>query len=399
MINKLIKNKNINYYLTNIIVSSIECVQNTILVWLVFNYTNNSYSISLINFSNYFPMVISIFTFISIADNINPLYQYYINNLLSLIISFLIFLLFLIKPKINIFLILIFILQISFSFIRTLNKINFNKITKILFKKNSTDKIFKMLLSLIQISQTVGNIIGSLFIIQNIPLFGFIFTFFMYGISSFLSYFLWKEYKNIFINKTKNIKIKLNLNLLKYLLKNKKLLSILIFSIPSSGLFQYLMVTLPSLTKIVNLKSNYSYSILNFCCTFFSSMVGFILYSNSIFNLIKYYTFIICSILLSILIFSKNFFLLLIVNSICFGLLAGHIICMQIEINKFSSYFNLGKYTLIRNSVSSLSKILFSLLSVYLINNFPLYFVYIFGSIILFLFQIMYFLFNYFLFN
>ncbi len=68
---------------------------------------------------------------------------------------------------------------------------------------------------------------------------------------------------------------------------------------------------------------------------------------------------------------------------------------MQIEINKFSSYFNLGKYTIIRNSISSLSKILFSLLSVYFIKNFSLSLVYIFGSGILFLFQIIYFLFNY----
>ncbi len=393
MINKLIKNKNINYYFTNIIISITECIQNTILVWMIYNYTNNLYSLSLISFSNYFPMVISI-TLISIADNINPLYQYYINNILSLIISFLIFLLFLIKPNINIFLIILFILQISFSFIRTLNKINFNKITKILFKKKYRYKTLKMLLSLIQISQTIGNIIGSLFIAQNIPLWGFIFTCFMYFITLFFSYYLWKKYQNVFLNKIENNKINLNLDFLKYLLINKKLSKILIFSIPSSGFFQYLIITLPMLTKIINLKSNYSYSILNFCCTFLSSIIGFILYSDKIFNLIKNYTFIICSILLSILIFNKSFILLLIINSISLGFLAGHIICMQIEINKVSSYLNLGKYTILRNSISSLSKILFSLISIYFLNNFSLSFVYIFASIFLFLFQILYFILN-----
>ncbi len=397
MIKNLLKTKHINYQIINILISLIECTQNTILVWLVYRYTYSSFAISLMNFSNYFPMVISIFTFIYIADNINPLYQNYINNLLSFLISFLIFLLFLFKPKINIFLLLIFILQISFSFIRTLNKTNFNKITKILFKKKERNKILKISLSIIQVSQTLGNLIGNLFILNNIPLFGFIFTCLIYIINSFISYILWKKYKKVFILKKQCKKFKLNLNLLKSLFKNKKLLSILIFSIPSSGLFQYLMAILPFLTKIIKLKSHYSYSILNSFCTLFSSIVGFILYKNFIFNLIKNYTFLICSILLYILVLSKNFFLILIINSICLGLLAGHIICMQIEINKFSSYKNLGKYTLLRNSISSFSKILFSLLSIYFVNNFSLSFVYFFVSIILFIFQFLYYLFNYFL--
>ncbi len=342
-------------------------------------------------------MVISIFTFISIVDNIDPLYQNYINNLLSFFISFLIFLLFFIKPNINIFLLSIFILQIIFSFIRTLNKTNFNKINKILFKKKIRNKILQISLSIIQISQTIGNIIGNLFIINNIPLCGFIFTCLMYIINFFVSYILWKNYKKFFILKNKNKKFKFNLNLFKSLFKNKRLLSILIFSIPSSGLFQYLIAILPFLTKIIKLKSHYSYSILNFCCTFFSSIIGFILYKNFIFNLIKNYTFLICSIFLSFLIFSKKFILILIINSICFGLLSGHIICMQIEINKFSSYINLAKYTILRNSIASLSKILFSLLSIYFINNFSLSFVYFFGSIVLFIFQFLYYLFEYFL--
>ncbi len=395
MIKNLLKNKHINYQIINILISLIECTQNTILVWLVYKYTYSSFGISLINFANYFPMVISIFTLISIADNINPLYQNYINNLLSFLISFLIFLLFLFKPKLNIFLLLIFILQISFSFIRTLNKTNFNKITKILFKKKDINKILKISLSIIQVSQTIGNLIGNLFVLNNIPLFGFIFTCLIYIINSFISYILWKKYKNIFILEKTNKKFKLNL--FKSLFNNKKLLSILLFSIPSSGLFQYLMAILPFLTNIIKLKSHYSYSILNFFCTFFSSIVGFVLYKNFIFNLIKNYTFLICSILLYILVISKNFFFILIINSICLGILSGHIICMQIEINKYSSYINLGKYTILRNSISSFSKILFSLLSIYFVNNFSLSFVYFFGSIVLFIFQFLYYLFNYFL--
>ncbi len=403
MINKFIKEKNVNYQLTNILTAFIECTQNTILVWLVYKYTYSSIAISLMTFANYFPMVISIFTFISIADNINPLYQYCFNNFLFFFISILTLLLFIIKPNINLFLILIFILQISISFIRTLHKTNFSKITKILFEvsENERDKILKMSLSIIQIFQTVGNILGNLFIIFNVPKLGLSFTCLIYIINFYLSYLLLFNYNYLFIN---NISLKSkkrfiwSLNLLIDLFNNKKLLGILLFSIPSSGFFQYLMSMLPFLTKIfyIHLNSNYSYSILNFCCTFLASIIGFILYNEFCFNLVQNYTFLICSFILFLLSINNNFIILLFLSSICFGLLAGHIICMQVQINKYSTYVDLGKYTLLRNSVASLSKIIFSLLSIYFINNCSLFFVYIFAASCLLLFHFLNYLYNYF---
>ncbi len=398
MFNNIIKKKN-NYQLITMLISLVESMQNTILMWLIYQYTKSPLAVSLITFSMYFPMVISSVTFISIIDKINPLYQNYIGNLISCVISFLIYIIFIIKPNINLFIFLIFWLQIIFSFIKVFNKTNFNKINKILFKKKKRNKMLKISLSIIQLFQTAGNIIGNLFVANNIPLIGFLLSSIIYAINFILSYILFKKYKNILIfKKLKNNNNKLSWKLINSILENKNLLNVLIFSIPSSGCFQYLMSTLPFLTKAIKLQSNYSYAILNFCCMFFSSIIGFVIYKNIIpFYIMENYSFFICSILLSILFLIKKFWFVVFINSLCFGLLSGHIICMQINLNKFSSYKNLGKFTILRNSIASLSKILFSFTSVYFINHCSIQFFYSFCSYILFLFHCLIYIFKHFI--
>lgn len=390
------ESKQLKYQLTIILVSLAESVENTILVWLVYNYTNSSLAVSLITFANYFPMFISAMTFIFIVDSMNPIKQYYWNNVIFLIISLGIFFVFFLKFNINLCLFLVFILQMIYSTTRTINKTNSNKIIKLLFKQNVGNKIIQISFSITQIFQTLGNFIGNLFILNNITLYGFIFISIFYLLSCILSlklfdnsekYFLMKEKK-----KNKNNKdTKLNWQWIKDTFKNKKLLEILFFSIPSSGIYQYLSTILPFLTTLVNYKSSYVYSILNFFCAFFSSIIGFLLYKDIISRkFIEKYTFILCFIFLLILSMTKNFFVLIFLNSLCFGLLSGHIICMQIKINTHSSYFNLGKLTIIRNSIASLAKIIFSFLSVFFLNHYTIFKVYLFLAIISLFFQITY---------
>ncbi len=395
------ESKQIKYQLTIILVSLAESIENTILVWLVYNYTNSSLAVSLITFANYFPMFISAMTFIFIVDTMNPIQQYYWNNIIFLIISLGIFFVFLLKFNINLCLFLVFILQMIYSTTRTINKTNSNKIIKLLFKQNIGNKILQISFSITQIFQTLGNFIGNLFILNNITLYGFIFISIFYLFSSILSLKLFQNSKKYFLIKEKeknkdNKNIKLNWQWIKNTFKNRKLLEILFFSIPSSGIYQYLSTILPFLTTLINYKSSFVYSILNFFCAFFSSIIGFLLYKDVISRkFIEKYTFILCFLFLLILSMTKNFFVLIFLNSLCFGLLSGHIICMQIKINTYSSYFHLGKLTIIRNSIASLAKILFSFLSVFLLNHYTIFKVYLFLAIISLFFQFTYILNSY----
>ncbi len=393
-----LKNKKINYQLTIVFISLSESIENVILIWLIYNYTSdNPLIISLISLINYFPMFISAITFIFIADYINPIYQYYINNLFFLLISFLIFcLFFFIKININICLILIFILQTIYSLIKTVNRINSNKIVKLLFNEKVSNEVVKISFSIIQIFQTLGNLIANFFILYNLSLYGFILISFFYLINFLFSYKLLKYNKKHDLLISKNLNKNENIDFFwfkKNIFLNKKLFYIFFFSIPSSGVYQYLYTILPFIYKITNYKSSIVYSSLNFSCAFFSTIVGFFLYKKIISRkFIEKYTFFLCFFIFLFLSFINNFYLILLLNSVCFGFLTGHILCMQIKINKNSSYFNLGKFTIIRNSISSISKIFFSFLSVYILNKFnSLLYVYFFISIVSLLFQIMYF--------
>ncbi len=396
-----LKNKQLKYQITVILISFAESIENTVLVWLVYNHTHNSLAVSLITFANYFPMFISALTFIFIVDSINPIYQYYLNNIIFLIISLGIFIIFFLNININLCLFLVFILQMIYSTIRTINKTNSNKIIKLLFKKNIGNKIIQISFSITQIFQTLGNFIGNIFILNNITLHGFIFISIFYFISSLLSFQIFQNSEKYLLikEKEKNTKKKnnnLNFNWFKNTFNNRKILEILFFSIPSSGIYQYLSTILPFLTALVIYKSSFVYSILNFFCAFFSFIIGLLLYKDIISRkFIEKYTFIVCFLLLSILSITKNFFILIFLNSLCFGLLSGHIICMQIKINTYCSYFDLGKLTIIRNSISSLAKILFSFLSVFFLNNFSIFYVYLFLAFISLFFQITYTINNY----
>ncbi len=385
-----LKNNQINFQCTVIFTALAESLSNIILVWLIYNYTHDPFAISLITFTNYLPMILSVITFIFIADLINPLYQYYINNLLFLFISLGIFLSFYFKTNILICTIMVCILQIIYSVVRTTNKTNSNKIIKLLFDQETGNKVIQASFSIVQICQTLGNLIANLFIINNSGLYGFLLIIIFYFICYFLSYNLYINNNKYFIKKNIDNNINnINFSWFKEIFRNKNLIKILFFSIPSSGIYQYINTILPFLTKLTTIKSTLSYSTLTFFSTFTTTIMGFLIYKNILTKkFIEKYTFLICFILLSILSITKNFFLIILLIAICLGFLTAHILCMQLSINMLSKYSNLGKFTILRNSIASLSKVLFSFLSVYVIHRYKLSYIYIYISYIALFFQL-----------
>ncbi len=385
-------NKQVNYQINISLLSMSESIQNIFLTWLIYKYTNNSLAISLITFVNYFPMFIYAITYIFIADLINPIYQFNITNYCLLINSSLIILFsLLIKKNISIYIFILFILQITFSCTKILNKIILNKILKIIFQVYEIEKTIQISFSVIQIFQTIGNFIGNIFIINNYILLGFICIFVLYIINLLFSYILLKNKycyhkKN---NKKKYINLKKVFFWVKTTLNNKKSLSLLILSIPPSGIYQYIYTVLPFLTSLFFYKKTIYFFLLNFLSTFFSSIVGILLFNNFFSQkiIIKYSLFI-CSLLLLLLSINYNFFILLILNSLCLSLLSSNIICMQIKINKLCPYTHLGKFIILRNSIASISKIIFSLIAAFLIKKLSLFLVYFFPFINLLFFYI-----------
>ncbi len=383
----------INYQTIITLLSVAENIQNVILTWLLYKYINNTIAISLLTFVNYFPTFLSIVTLILIADVINPIIQFYVGNII-LIISYLsIFFLFNIKLNIYYYIYFILFIQMIFSFIKASNKVFTNKFVKIFFKKKKREKIIQISFTVIQFFQSLGSLIGNIFIIFDYTLHSFIFISGIYLINLLYSIYLFKSNKHlsnqIYDSKNKSNKIKISyvISWIKKLSKNPKLLMILIISIIFSGIYQYLITVLPFLTSLINLDNHTSFFLLNFFCTFLSSITGVLLYKD-IFSetFIKKYNIFVCLILLLSMSFFKKFYILLILNSLCFGALSVYVIYIQTETNKHSNYSDLGKFIVLRNSISSLSKIIFSFISAFIYNHTNLYFVYMFPFLVLLIF-------------
>lgn len=359
----------------------------------MYNYTHDPIAISMIAVNNYLPMILSIIIFIFIADLINPLYQYCINNILFFIITLSIFLIFKLKLSGIKFVIINSILQIIYSIIRTTNKINSNKILELIFENKSSKKTLQTSFFINQLFQTTGTVIANLFIISNLAIYSFSLIIISYLICFFISYILMinnNEKYNLKKNNDNNLCNKKKYNPLIKDIFNKEFMKIMLFSIPSSGIYQYLNTMIPFLTKLMNIKSNITYSILIFFFSFSTTVISYLIYKNIINKkFIERYTFLICFINLLLLSYTNNLIMMLIFISICSSLLTAHILYMQMNINLNFGYNNLGKLTIIRNSVASFAKVIFSLMSAFLLKKLSFFYLYIIISFISLFFQIL----------
>ncbi len=388
-----INNNEINYQITVLLTSLSESIFNIVLTWLMYNYTHDPIAISMIAVNNYLPMILSIIIFIFIADLINPLYQYCINNILFFIITLSIFLIFKLKLSGIKFVIINSILQIIYSIIRTTNKINSNKILELIFENKSSKKTLQTSFFINQLFQTTGTVIANLFIISNLAIYSFSLIIISYLICFFISYILMinnNEKYNLKKNNDNNLCNKKKYNPLIKDIFNKEFMKIMLFSIPSSGIYQYLNTMIPFLTKLMNIKSNITYSILIFFFSFSTTVISYLIYKNIINKkFIERYTFLICFINLLLLSYTNNLIMMLIFISICSSLLTAHILYMQMNINLNFGYNNLGKLTIIRNSVASFAKVIFSLMSAFLLKKLSFFYLYIIISFISLFFQIL----------
>lgn len=173
---------------------------------------------------------------------------------------------------------------------------------------------------------------------------------------------------------------------------NKPFLSLLLFTIASNGIYQYLHTTLPffGTYDLLRYTTKHNFQYLSFSSVLSSSLISLLLLYNVISTkFIKKYSLLITAGLLFLLSFNNNFIILLILNALCCSLLSGFMVYIQTEMNISFTYYDLGKYTLIYNAVLSVSKIIFSLLSATFLNavHTNLFWLYFTPSIILLIFQ------------
>ncbi len=173
---------------------------------------------------------------------------------------------------------------------------------------------------------------------------------------------------------------------------NKPFLSLLLFTIASNGIYQYLHTTLPFFGTYLSLvyTTQHNFQYLSFSSVLASSFISLLLLYNVISTkFIKKYSLLLTAVLLFLLSFNNNFIILLIINALCCSLLSGFMVYIQTKMNISFTYYDLGKYTLIYNAVLSVSKIIFSLLSATLLNavHTNLFWLYFTPSVILVIFQ------------
>ncbi len=191
------KNRTQIYYQTiTLLMSLAENILNTILVWLIYKNIHNSLIMSLVTFTSYFPMFISVL-FIYLADKINPIKQAYINNIISYLICLLLCVTLLFNFKITTYVTILLIIQFIFSYIKTINKIIYNKIIKILFKLQEREKVIQFGWSVNQISQIISNLISNFLIIYNLDKISFILVGIIYFVNLICSIFLFQKNKNL----------------------------------------------------------------------------------------------------------------------------------------------------------------------------------------------------------
>ncbi len=167
------------------------------------------------------------------------------------------------------------------------------------------------------------------------------------------------------------------------------MLIILIFPVFSSSISQYLLTILPFLTKLSSLKTSVSFAILNFSCSISPFIIGILLYYNLISNkLFKLKNMFYICIILFLLMLNKLFFISIILNFLYFGILSGYIVCMQVKTNSLTNYADLGKFIILRNSLISFFRIIFSFIASYLYKNVSLSVFYFFAFLLFMLFYL-----------
>ncbi|MDE1481700.1 MFS transporter [Xenorhabdus bovienii] len=376
-----------------------EGMQSVIVLWLVFQITHSPLAVSLTVIAGYLPSAIMGFFLLSFADVRNPASQLTVSNGILTLSAFFLPLFFLFSVTKPILLMLAVVtMQCILSLVKMFNKISVNRIVRDNFTLEVGSKMLQISASNIQISQTVGAALGGVFLTLNYGNSGLFVTGIFYAASTiaasfFASFTLSVSPITNHINK-KRRKL-LDKTYLFNVFRRKELSLILLFSIPSSGAFQFVNTSLPPLADIFSKSDANFYALLNLSCMISGFLSGLLL-SRKTFSekFVLNHALLISAIIILFMIESNNKYL---VAALLFWVtlfITCHIICIQVKCNQIPEQQDVGKFIMLRTSIASISKIFFSLGAGVLLSFFSLKTTYYLMVSILLLFSLQWYLFG-----
>ncbi|WP_237387644.1 MFS transporter [Xenorhabdus sp. Sc-CR9] len=376
-----------------------EGMQSVIILWLVFQITHSPLAVSFTVIAGYLPSAVMGFFLLSFADARNPAWQLTVSNGILTLSAFSLPLFFLFSAmKPTLLMLVIVTVQCILSLVKMFNKTSVNRIVRDNFTPENGSKMLQISASNIQISQTVGAALGGVFLTLDCGHSGLFVAGLFYAASAIAASFFASftlPITPIIGHADKKQRKLLNKNYLFNVFHRQELRKILLFSIPSSGAFQFINTSLPSLADTFAKSGANFYALLNISCMVAGFLSGLLL-SRSIVSekFVLNHALLISAILIVLMVESDNKYL---IAFLLFGMtlfITCHIICIQVKCNQIPEQQDVGKFIMLRTSIASLSKIIFSLGAGALLALFSLKTTYYLMVGVLLLFSLQWYLFS-----
>lgn len=367
---KMIKDKiqkNTFFQIYNFLSCSAEGIQTVIFLWLIYHETHSAILVSLTIVSSYLPSAILGFIFLPHADANSPSRQLLFSNIFLGVISLLVYIILVRSEGLGLLTLSIFYFtQAILSVVKMFNKTSQNRIIRQTFAKADAIRALQLASSGMQAAQVLGAAIGGWAISTGYYMHALMLTCFIYFLNIYVSSLFERGGKNA--KEAKSIRpvnsAATDQTSVSFIFGSKNFLLPLIFTVPSSGALQFLNTSLPSLSSLYSNSGNI-YPLLNLTlqvAVIFSGIAATL-------NLLSLKSSLSFSLLISgisILFicvstghqYALYFFLF---TTCCF--VSWHMISIKVLTNQMPDINHIGKFTMIRNSIASWVKIIFSLSS------------------------------------
>ncbi|MDC9604103.1 MFS transporter [Xenorhabdus griffiniae] len=376
-----------------------EGMQSVIILWLVFQITHSPLAVSLTIVAGYFPSAIMGFFLLSFADSKKPAGQLTVSNgilTLSALCLPLFFLFSATQP--TLLMLAIMTIQSILSLVKMFNKTSVNRIVRDNFTPEDGSKMLQISASNIQISQTSGAALGGLFLTLDAGNSGLFISGFFYAASTMATVFFTSFTLSMIpttVHTDKKQKQLLDKSYLAHVFNRQELRTILLFSIPSSGAFQFINTSLPSLANTLTELEGSFYASLNISCMIAGFISGLLLSRKIVGEkLILNNALLVSAIIIIFMVETENKYLVTALLFLATLFITFHIICIQVKCNQMPEKQDVGKFIMLRTSIASLSKITFSLGAGALLSLFSLKTTYYLMASVLLLFSLQWYLFQ-----
>ncbi|MCW7547477.1 MFS transporter [Photorhabdus sp. APURE] len=354
-----------------------EGMQSVIILWLVFQITHSPLAVSLTIIAGYLPSAIMGFFLLSFADTKNPTRQLTVSNGILTLSALCLPLFFLFSATQSTLLMLAVVtVQSILSLVKMFNKTSVNRIVRDNFTPEDGSKMLQISASNIQISQTLGAALGGVFLTLDAGNTGLFIAGFFYAASTIATGFFTSFTSSVIpttVHADKKQKKLLDKAYLVHVFSRQELRKILLFSIPSSGTFQFINTSLPPLADTLTESGANFYASLNISCMIAGFISGLLLSRKIVGEkFILNHALLISAIIIVLMAGTENKYLVAALLFCTTLFITCHIICIQVKCNQVPEKQDVGKFIMLRTSIASLSKITFSLSAGALLSLFSL---------------------------